>query len=104
MNMLLRVKMALTESNPTIKPYDQDAFVKLLDYDQPVDQSLQILEAIHKKVVILFSGMSKLETERIYTHPGDKRTYSMNEVLSLYAWHGKHHLAQIQKLLNTLRS
>jgi hypothetical protein len=95
MNCLMRIKLALTEDNPTIKPYEEAHWALLADYRTPVESSLRMLEGIHSHIVALFESFNEEQWSRTYYHPESKKTYTLKHVLALYAWHSKHHLAHI---------
>lgn len=96
-NMYLRVRMALTQSNPTILPYDQDSWAMLIDAeDGPVEPSIKMLDGIHSRLIHLFDSLRHGEFERSFVHPEDDRTYKVWEVISTYAWHSRHHLAHVK--------
>lgn len=95
MNSLMRFKWAMTEDNPTIKPYDEAGFAELADYKLPIASSLAMLEGIHLHMVTLFESFSDADLERTFTHPESKETSPLKKIIGLYAWHGDHHLAQI---------
>lgn len=98
-NAYVRFKLALTEDNPTIKPYDQDEWAKLIDSKNlPVNISLTLLHALHKRWVELMKNMSKEEWDRTIFHPEYKRQIKLWDMLGSYAWHGKHHAAHITEL------
>ena len=95
MNCLMRIKLALTEDNPTIKPYEEALWALLADYRTPIESSLRMLEGIHIHMVGLFESFTENEWNKTYYHPESKRTYTLKYVAALYAWHGRHHLAHI---------
>jgi len=96
MNAYIRFKLALTEDEPTIKPYDQDAWVQLNDVKNlPVNVSLTLLHALHQRWVAMIEELSEGQWERAIFHPEHKKLISLWEMLGMYAWHGKHHLAHI---------
>ncbi|HPW87416.1 MAG TPA: DinB family protein, partial [Chitinophagales bacterium] len=95
MNALVRFKLALTENNPTVKPYDENLWAETVDNQLPVKNSIRLLKAIHAKWTILLENMDKNDFKRTYFHPEMNRTVSLEEMLATYAWHGKHHVAQI---------
>jgi len=98
MNGFIRVKLALTESHPTIKPYDQDAWAALSDSRLPVEVSLQLLESIHARWAAVYHSMSESHFARTFVHPETGRTFTLTEHLQLYAWHSRHHVAHITEL------
>ena len=100
-NCYIRIKLALTESNPTIKPYNEDLWVKTKENELLSHHvSLQLLESIHQKIVSLAQHLSVEELQRTYIHPQYQRTSPISDVLALYSWHGNHHLAHIKLALN----
>ncbi len=100
MNAFVRLKLSLTEENPTIKPYDENAFVQLDDCTyELVDASIAIIKGLHSKWTALFRSMSDEDFEKTYFHPESKKEWMMKDVLALYAWHGEHHLAHIKNAL-----
>lgn len=99
MNAFIRLKMALTEDNPTIKPYDQDAWALLPDVELiPVNVSVTMLHTIHRRMVSLLRNMPEGGWERTYYHPGYNKTFPVWEIPALYAWHSRHHTAHIMNL------
>ncbi len=94
LNMYVRIKLALTEDEPTVKPYDENAWATLPD--GPVELSLQLLEAVHGRLIPLLHHLNAADFDRRYDHPELLRTVPIREVLQMYAWHGDHHLAHIQ--------
>ena len=97
-NMYFRVRLALTNSKPTIIPYDQDSWALLIDAEEePVSSSIDILSGIHSRLIHLFKNLRHGEFERAYYHPEDKKDYKLWEVVALYAWHSNHHLAHIKQ-------
>ena len=95
LNMYVRIKLALTEDEPTVKPYDENAWAAL-GPDGPVELSLQLIQAIHGRVVPLLRSLTAEDFDRRYDHPELLRTVPLREVVQMYAWHGDHHLAHIQ--------
>lgn len=104
MNAYIRCKLALTENNPIIKPYDQDAWAETIENKNlPVNVSITLLHALHLKWYELFSNLKPAEWERTVMHPEYNRQMSLWYILGLYAWHSKHHVAQIQGLRDRKR-
>lgn len=99
MNALIRFKLALTEDEPTIKPYDQDKWVMLADYQEDVQLSLDLLKGIHAKWGFLMDNMEESDWEKNYVHPEYGARYSLATVASQYAWHGQHHMAHLELIL-----
>jgi hypothetical protein len=99
MNCLMRLKLALTEEAPIVKPYIEQEWAKLRDYSLPIQISVNMLEAIHLKLGILFDNMKDADFERTFTHPQYNFTRPIHYLISLYAWHGRHHLGHLSILL-----
>lgn len=95
LNCLARVKWALTEDNPTIKPYEEADWALLADYRLPVEPALRMLEGIHMRLVAVLQSLDDDQWNRTYIHPATGDTVPLRQVLGLYAWHGNHHLAHI---------
>jgi hypothetical protein len=103
MNSYIRFKLALTEEEPTIKPYDEDAWAHLTDATTaPVDVSLDLLDTLHQRWVLLLRSMSAGQWSRTFRHP-DAGVLRLDVNAMLYAWHGKHHLAHITGLRDRMR-
>ena len=98
MNAYIRFKLAVTEEEPTIKPYDQDDWAKLPDSRMPISVSLQLLEGLHARLACLLESLSEEQGRRIFHHP-ESGVVSVEKNIGMYAWHGKHHLAQIRQAL-----
>jgi uncharacterized damage-inducible protein DinB len=96
LNAYIRFKLALTEDTPTIKPYDQQKWAELADstLGDPED-SLQFVELLHKRWVILLKTLTAKDLERDFFHPETGNTIPLKRTLEMYAWHGKHHTAHI---------
>ena len=99
MNAFIRCKLAITEDNPTIRPYDQNTWVNTPDAaNVPINVSITLLHALHLRWHELFMNLNEKDFERTVMHPEYKRQMSLWFILGLYAWHGKHHIAQVQAL------
>ncbi|HUJ39631.1 MAG TPA: putative metal-dependent hydrolase [Candidatus Acidoferrales bacterium] len=99
MNAFIRCKLALTESQPTIKPYDEKLWANLADAaDTPVETSLALLDALHARWVVLLRAMEPEDFSRLMIHPEHAAPLSLDWILALYAWHGAHHTAHITAL------
>jgi uncharacterized damage-inducible protein DinB len=98
MNAFTRFKLALTEDNPTIRPYEEDRWVKLGDVPRaPIATSLALLDALHERWGILLDVMTDADFRRPLTHP-QSGAMTLDRMLQLYAWHGPHHTAHITTL------
>ncbi len=97
MNSYIRFKLALTEDNPVIKPYEEQLWAELPDSKLPVEGSLRMLELLHERWVTLLQSMDEAAWSRSFKHPalGDM---PLTTALALYAWHGKHHVAHVTAL------
>ena len=101
-NCYIRIKLALTEENPTIKPYLEDLWVKTAENDSlDISVSLAIIKNIHLKLVTLLESLMDDQFNRTFFHPQYKRTSRICDLISLYSWHGRHHLAHIALALAT---
>lgn len=98
-NMYIRVHCALTEENPTIKGYDEALWALLPDSKLPVKSSLQIIEGLHKRAVVLFKSLDTKALKRTFFHAGYQRSYEIKNVIALYAWHSEHHFQHILQAL-----
>ncbi len=100
MNAYIRVKLTLTEDTPPIKPYDESLWANLEDgKNAPVEISVQLIDALHKRWVYLLKKLSIDELQKKYFHPEYKREFKLEELLALYAWHGKHHYEHLKIIL-----
>jgi hypothetical protein len=98
LNAYLRVKLALTEDQPVIKPYDENAWVLLADTrDTPLIVSVALLEALHTRWAKVFAGLNEPDWKREYRHPVNGPV-SVEATLAWYVWHGQHHVAHITGL------
>jgi hypothetical protein len=99
MNGYIRTKLALTEDNPTIKPYDENAWAALPDVDTiPINVSLTLLHALHKRWHTILSHIQPGQWQREVFHPQHKKSMTLWYILGQYAWHGRHHTAHINRL------
>ena len=98
-NAYVRFKLALTETEPTIKPYEEAQWAELPDTGAtPPEVSLALLDALHARWVTLLRAMSPADFKRGYIHPEHGRFVPLEEALALYAWHSRHHVAHITSL------
>ena len=95
MNAFIRFKLALTEDQPTIKPYDEARWAVLADAALPIGPSLDLLEALHVRWVRLLQTMSELDYQRTFVHP-ESGAWRLDQCLAQYAWHGRHHTGHIR--------
>lgn len=96
MNAYIRFRMALTEDEPTVKPYDEKGWAELPDgKSAPIDLSLDLFEQIHNRLVILLRSLDSEAMNRRFIHPEDG-ILTIAETVGVYAWHGDHHIAHIR--------
>lgn len=95
----LRFRWALTEEEPTIKPYDENAWARLEDAsDGPIEPSIQLFEGVSGRLASLLASLSTRDWSRRFYHPESKRHWRLDATLALYAWHHEHHVAHISSL------
>src|SRR5208282_6497533 len=98
MNAYIRFKLALTETEPTIKPYEQQLWAELADSKvTPIEVSLTMLDSLHDRWVRLLRSLGLEDWKRTFRHP-ELGLVSLEKSLALYAWHGRHHVAHITAL------
>ena len=98
LNAYIRTKLALTEDEPTIKPYAEDRWAQLADTQAtPIDVSLTLLDALHDRWLRLLRSLQREDWKRTFHHP-EMGPMSLEKNLVLYAWHGRHHVAHITAL------
>jgi hypothetical protein len=98
MNALIRLKLALTEETPAIKPYDENTWSTLPDMKLPIAVSLGLIDGIHTRWIAVVNGMAVDQFSRSFVHPELKTEMTLDHHLQLYAWHSHHHLAHITEL------
>jgi uncharacterized damage-inducible protein DinB len=98
LNAYVRFKLALTENEPTIKPYAEDRWAELADTKTtPPEVSLTLLESLHDRWVRLLRSLTSEEWKRTFLHP-ELGAMTLEKTLALYAWHGRHHVAHVTAL------
>jgi hypothetical protein len=98
LNSYVRFKLALTEDEPTIKTYHEDLWAELADSSvTPVAVSLVLLESLHHRWVLLLRSIKEPDWSRRLKHP-EVGTITLDQLLSLYGWHGRHHIAHVTSL------
>jgi uncharacterized damage-inducible protein DinB len=99
LNAYTRFRLTLTEPTPTIKPYIEHLWAELPDArSAPVEISLALLEALHRRWVSLLRSLGPADWELRFLHPEHGREWSLDEALAMYAWHGEHHTAHVTRL------
>jgi hypothetical protein len=98
MNAYVRFKLALTEEEPTIKPYAEDRWAVLADSKStPIEVSLMLLESLHTRWMKLLGSLATADLKRSFRHP-ELGVMNLERLLALYSWHGRHHVAHITSL------
>jgi uncharacterized damage-inducible protein DinB len=98
LNAYVRFKLALTENDPTIKPYAEDRWAELADTKStPVEVSLSLLESLHDRWMRLLRSLTPEDWKRTFLHP-EMGPMTLEKTLALYAWHGQHHVAHVTAL------
>lgn len=99
MNSFIRIKLALTEDNPVIKPYLEAKWAELPDTkNYPVQISLNIIQALHERWGYLLKALTEEELDRTFIHPESNKEFTIKEMIGFYAWHSNHHLAHITSI------
>ena len=97
-NAYVRFRLALTEDNPTVKGYDENAWAELPDsLSAPITPSLEILRGLHSRWVTLLRSLEKEQFSRTLVH-SEAGPGNIDKYIGLYAWHGRHHVAHIRAL------
>ncbi len=97
-NAYIRMKLALTEEEPTIGTYEEKDWAKLNDvFQTPVEVSLNLVESLHKRWVVLLKSLTEKDCKRKLIHP-ESGLKTIDWLIALYAWHGKHHTTHITSL------
>jgi hypothetical protein len=98
LNSYVRCKLAITEDEPTIKPYFEDRWAELDDArNAPIALSLDLLEALHGRWIWFLRSLKQDDFQRTFRHP-ELGIVSVDKNIALYAWHGQHHVAHITSL------
>ncbi|MET3027501.1 YfiT family bacillithiol transferase [Flavobacterium sp. UW10123] len=99
MNCYVRLKWALTENNPVIKPYDEVLWSELSDnLTMPIQPTLDLLKGLHFRLGYIMRNLSESDLEKTFVHPADNSEIKLKRMIGMYAWHGNHHLAHITTL------
>jgi hypothetical protein len=94
----VRFKLALTEQEPTIKPYAEDRWAELADTKAtPIEVSLTLLDSLHNRWMRLLRSLGPEDWKRTFRHP-DQGLVTLEKNIALYSWHGRHHVAHITSL------
>jgi hypothetical protein len=97
MNSFIRFRLALTEDEPAVKPYDEAKWALLKDAGEPVEVSLQLIDSLHHRWVVMLRSLDASAFSRTMRHP-EMGVFDLNFLCALYAWHSRHHEAHITGL------
>lgn len=98
LNMYQRLKLALTENNPTVPAFDEEKWAIQPDTNLPVESSIKMLEGLNERIVELGKHLTESQLQRIFTHQVNGEVRVATKIAKL-AWHEEHHLAHIQNAL-----
>lgn len=96
LNAFTRLKLALTEEKPTIKPYEEALWAELPDSKLPIDPSLQMLDGLHARWSEILKNLTEEQTTRSFIHPEHGSEITIKEMILIYAWHSNHHLGHVR--------
>lgn len=89
-----RIRRALTEDWPEVHGYNEKAFAMLADIPAPIEWSLEIIESVHARWVMVLQAMTDEQWARGFRHT-ERGSMTLEYVMQLYAWHSRHHVAHI---------
>jgi hypothetical protein len=99
MNAFIRLKLALTENEPTVKPYEETRWAETPEIQSvPANVSITLLHALHRRWTDLLERMTDTDWERGYYHPELQQVVPLWEMTAKYAWHGRHHMEQLRAM------
>ena len=98
MHAYIRTKWVLTETEPVIKAYLEKFWAETPETKTSPEISLSLLKVLHTKWAILLRTVSQTDLLKFFVHPETKKHVSLGSLMGTYAWHGEHHLAQINNL------
>ena len=102
LNSFIRFKLALTEDNPTIRPYYEDRWAELPDVlEADISSSIQMIRGLHARWVVLLRSLKPGDMIKTYKHPEHGRTIRLDQTIALYSWHCEHHLAHVYQALKS---
>jgi len=103
MNAYIRFKQALTENVPVIRPYEEQLWAETTEArDGDIEMSVTLLAALHQRWVAFLNTLQLEDYQRKYIHPAQGKELNLANMLGMYAWHGKHHLAHITNAIAQL--
>jgi uncharacterized damage-inducible protein DinB len=97
LNFYTRAKLALTEDRPTIKPYEEEAWAQLADNALAITLSLHIVDAVQERLAVALRAQPEAAFQRPVVHPVSGE-FTVDSLISMYVWHGRHHVAHITAL------
>jgi len=98
-NSFIRFKLALTEENPVIKPYDEAKWAELQDsVHMPIRPAMRMIKGTHQRWTVLLNTLTNKQFERTFHHPEQNKDYNLRHYLAFYVWHCNHHYAHIENL------
>lgn len=98
LNAVVRLKLALTEDRPTIKPYEEGRWAELADVRLPLEPTLDLLGGLHTRWSAVLESLAPGDWAREWTHPAPRHTFTVDTLGAMYAWHGRHHASHITGL------
>jgi hypothetical protein len=99
MNAFVRLKLALTEERPVIKPYEEARWAETPEiHSVPVNVSITLLHALHRRWVAILQSLEPASWQRSYFHPEQQREVPLWEMTAMYAWHCRHHMEHLRRL------
>jgi hypothetical protein len=98
MNAFIRMKLALTENNPTITPYDEKSWALVADSALPIEISLNLLDSLHARWAAVYRALMPADVSRCFIHPELGGPQTLDRQLQTYAWHSRHHVAHVTQL------
>jgi hypothetical protein len=101
LNAYIRTKWTLTEDTPLIKAYNEKAWAETPEVNADPHISIELLEALHKKWVLLLRELQPSDLQKSFLHPETNKHVPLDRMIALYAWHGEHHLAHLNLILNS---
>jgi hypothetical protein len=104
MNAYIRFKLGLTENNPTIRPYDEVQWAEMKDsLELPINLSLTLLHTLHSRWYHILKNLSETDFQKTVFHPEHKKEFTLWDLLGMYAWHSRHHVAHITSLRERMK-
>lgn len=99
MNSYIRMKLAVTENNPTVSTYEEQLWAELADYTLPVEVSLQLIASLHQRWLHFLRSLTKEQLQKKFVYLNGE-AIQVKQAIGLYAWHGNHHLAHIKQAIS----